>query len=100
MMKGESFRITAAIAVAALLGVSGGMFPFPKPQAAFAFDPNDPNGYYMPYHYSDKNAVVYTGTHDNHTVKGWIKEENTFPKFLLLFGISFLFILSSIAKAF
>lgn len=41
----------------------------------FAFDPNDPDGYYMPYHYSDRNAVVYTGTHDNHTVKGWIKEE-------------------------
>ena len=44
MMKGESFRITAAIVAAALLGVSGGMFTFPKPQAAFAFDPNEHSG--------------------------------------------------------
>lgn len=44
MMKGEYFRISAAIVAAVLLGVSGGMFPFPKPQAAFAFDPNEHSG--------------------------------------------------------
>ena len=32
---------------------------------------------YLPYHY-DKNCVVYTGTHDNATVKGWL--ENIPPK--------------------
>ncbi|MEF9840853.1 MAG: 4-alpha-glucanotransferase [Lachnospiraceae bacterium] len=35
----------------------------------FAFDAYNPSEY-LPYHYS-KHCVVYTGTHDNNTVKGW-----------------------------
>ncbi len=38
----------------------------------FAFDAKD-NGPrdYLPYNY-DKNCVVYTGTHDNETLRGWL----------------------------
>ena len=35
----------------------------------FAFDSEEDNDY-LPHNY-DKNCVVYTGTHDNDTVKGW-----------------------------
>lgn len=35
----------------------------------FAFD-GGPTNEYLPFHY-DHNCVVYTGTHDNDTVKGW-----------------------------
>ena len=38
----------------------------------YAFDPNDPGGYYMPFQY-EKNSVAYTGTHDNDTLCGWKK---------------------------
>lgn len=41
----------------------------------YAFDPNDPGSYYMPFQYTDKNSVVYTGTHDNNTLRGWMKRE-------------------------
>lgn len=41
----------------------------------YAFDPNDPGSYYMPFQYDVRNAVVYTGTHDNNTLKGWITAE-------------------------
>ena len=41
----------------------------------YAFDPNDPGSYYMPFQYDDHNAVVYTGTHDNNTLQGWMKNE-------------------------
>ena len=37
----------------------------------FAFDPKG-DSIYLPHNY-DKNAVVYTGTHDNNTIKGWFK---------------------------
>lgn len=37
----------------------------------FAFDPKEESDY-LPHNY-DKNSVVYTGTHDNHTVLGWTK---------------------------
>ena len=39
----------------------------------FAFDPNDLRGEndYLPHNYG-KNCVVYTGTHDNSTVTGWL----------------------------
>ena len=37
----------------------------------FAFDSEEDNDY-LPHNY-DKNCVVYTGTHDNDTVKGWCK---------------------------
>ena len=40
----------------------------------YAFDPNDPGGYYMPFQY-EKNSVVYTGTHDNDTLIGWKEEK-------------------------
>ena len=35
----------------------------------FAFDPSGESEY-LPHNY-DKNVVVYTGTHDNDTIKGW-----------------------------
>lgn len=38
----------------------------------FAFDPREA-GDYMPYNYN-RNCVVYTGTHDNQTLRGWFKE--------------------------
>lgn len=38
----------------------------------FAFDP-DSESSYMPYLY-DRNCAVYIGTHDNNTIKGWLKE--------------------------
>ena len=38
----------------------------------FAFDPREESNY-LPYNY-DKNCVVYVGTHDNNTIKGWAKE--------------------------
>lgn len=37
----------------------------------FAFDSKEPSDY-LPYNY-DKNCVCYAGTHDNDTLKGWIK---------------------------
>ena len=40
----------------------------------FAFDSREA-GNYLPYTY-DKNCVVYTGTHDNQTIRGWIDEMN------------------------
>ena len=46
----------------------------------FAFDPEG-NSEYLPHNY-EKNVVVYTGTHDNDTIKGWFnsinKEEREF----------------------
>lgn len=38
----------------------------------FAFDSREA-GDYMPYHY-DRHCVVYTGTHDNQTLKAWFYE--------------------------
>lgn len=35
----------------------------------FAFDSNEQNDY-LPHNY-EKNAIVYTGTHDNDTIVGW-----------------------------
>jgi 4-alpha-glucanotransferase len=40
----------------------------------FAFGDDFPDGSYLPYNYS-KNSIVYTGTHDNNTVKGWYLNE-------------------------
>ncbi|MDD2427844.1 MAG: 4-alpha-glucanotransferase [Eubacteriales bacterium] len=39
----------------------------------FAFNPNDLSDY-LP-HNMVENAVLYTGTHDNDTIRGWIEEE-------------------------
>lgn len=43
----------------------------------FAFDSRDSSGpaEYLPHNY-DKNCVVYTGTHDNETLMGWIDSIN------------------------
>lgn len=40
----------------------------------FAFGDDFPNGAYLPHNYT-RNCVVYTGTHDNSTVKGWFTKE-------------------------
>ena len=40
----------------------------------FAFD-NPGNGY-LPHNYTDSNFVIYTGTHDNDTTKGWYDSTN------------------------
>jgi 4-alpha-glucanotransferase len=40
----------------------------------FAFEDDLPTHPYAPHNY-DKNFVVYTGTHDTNTVKGWFKGE-------------------------
>ncbi|MBN1224731.1 MAG: 4-alpha-glucanotransferase, partial [Candidatus Aminicenantes bacterium] len=40
----------------------------------FAFGDDDPMHPYLPHTY-EKNCVVYTGTHDNNTVKGWFENE-------------------------
>jgi 4-alpha-glucanotransferase len=37
----------------------------------FAFDSRDGNNY-LPHNYP-KNCVVYTGTHDNDTISGWLE---------------------------
>jgi 4-alpha-glucanotransferase len=39
----------------------------------FAFGSGNSNDY-LPHRY-EKNSVVYTGTHDNSTIKGWLEEE-------------------------
>jgi 4-alpha-glucanotransferase len=36
----------------------------------FAFEPNDPNGPHRPENHHE-NQVLYTGTHDNDTLRGW-----------------------------
>ena len=38
----------------------------------FAFD-GDPWNTYLPQHFETENCVVYTGTHDNDTTKGWYR---------------------------
>ena len=40
----------------------------------FAFGEDSPDHPYLP-HTFEKNCVVYTGTHDNNTVKGWFRNE-------------------------
>lgn len=42
----------------------------------FAFDSRDSGGNdYLPHNYV-RNCIAYIGTHDNDTVKGWLKEAN------------------------
>ena len=38
----------------------------------FAFDSRDTGGGYLPHCYTP-HCVVYTGTHDNDTIQGWMK---------------------------
>jgi 4-alpha-glucanotransferase len=40
----------------------------------FAFGDDFPDGAFLP-HRHEINCVVYTGTHDNNTVRGWFEEE-------------------------
>lgn len=40
----------------------------------FAFDRNLPANPYAPHNHN-RNCVVYTGTHDNNTIKGWFRKE-------------------------
>jgi len=40
----------------------------------FAFGDDVAKNPYVPHNYV-KNCVVYTGTHDNNTIKGWFKNE-------------------------
>lgn len=41
----------------------------------FAFD-GDAENEYLPHNYKTSNCVVYTGTHDNDTLKGWVKSSS------------------------
>lgn len=38
----------------------------------FAFDSDAANPY-LPHNFETSNCVCYTGTHDNHTLRGWVK---------------------------
>jgi 4-alpha-glucanotransferase len=42
----------------------------------FAFDESMPRNPYIP-HNINRNSVVYTGTHDNNTVRGWFEKNAT-----------------------
>lgn len=42
----------------------------------FAFSEDDPGHAYLPHNY-ERNCVVYTGTHDNNTARGWFRTETT-----------------------
>ncbi len=51
------------------------LFGFPGMRVLlFAFGENLPSSPYAPHNHI-KNCVVYTGTHDNNTIKGWYKKE-------------------------
>ncbi len=45
----------------------------------FAFLEDDPGHPYLPHNY-DRRCVVYTGTHDNLPVRGWLEDEATEPE--------------------
>ncbi|MDH4257260.1 MAG: 4-alpha-glucanotransferase, partial [Candidatus Aminicenantes bacterium] len=50
-------------------------FAFPGMKVLlFAFGEDDSMHPYLPHTY-EENCVVYTGTHDNNTVRGWFKRE-------------------------
>ncbi len=40
----------------------------------FAFGEDNPSNPYLPHNY-DRNCIVYTGTHDNNTSRGWLETE-------------------------
>jgi len=64
-------------------------FNFPSMKVLqFAFDGN-PNNEYKPHNYSNKNCVVYTGTHDNNTTIGWFQELGKKQKIDFLKYVSF-----------
>jgi malto-oligosyltrehalose synthase/4-alpha-glucanotransferase len=41
----------------------------------FAFSDQAGESIYAPHNFADTNFVVYTGTHDNNTTKGWFRKE-------------------------
>jgi 4-alpha-glucanotransferase len=41
----------------------------------FAFDSDRANGF-LPFNFSNRNCIVYTGTHDNNTSVGWFYERS------------------------
>lgn len=50
-------------------------FQFPGMKVLlFAFDSDDPAHPYLPHNFIE-NCVVYTGTHDNNTVRGWFEKD-------------------------
>ena len=52
-------------------------FEFPGMKVLlFAFGEDNPAHPYLPHTYG-KNSVVYTGTHDNNTARGWFEKEAT-----------------------
>ncbi len=51
----------------------------------FAFDDVTGQNAYLPHHHVE-NAVVYTGTHDNNTVRGWFEKEATSKQKKALFA--------------
>jgi 4-alpha-glucanotransferase len=42
----------------------------------FGFNPGNNDSDHLPHHYP-LNSVAYTGTHDNSTLKGWLKNEKS-----------------------
>ena len=42
----------------------------------FAFNEDNPDHPYLPHTYNE-TCVVYTGTHDNNTVRGWFEKESS-----------------------
>ncbi len=56
----------------------------------FAFDSSEENDY-LPHNFKNSNCVVYTGTHDNDTTKGWYEkasevDKDNFRKYLNVSG--------------
>ena len=50
-------------------------FAFPGMKVLlFAFGEDNPDHPYLPHNY-EKDCLVYTGTHDNNTVRGWFNKE-------------------------
>ena len=41
----------------------------------FAFDSGASNPY-LPHNFATSNCICYTGTHDNHTLRGWVKSNS------------------------
>lgn len=42
----------------------------------FAFEEDMPCSIHIPHEYQSDNCIVYTGTHDNNTTKGWYKKDS------------------------
>jgi 4-alpha-glucanotransferase len=52
-----------------------GRYGFPGMRVLlFAFGEDFPNSSFLPHNHTP-NSVVYTGTHDNNTIRGWFEEE-------------------------